>query len=157
MECECGYIGKAEIGDFNDNIFHSGYTHFRCPKCKSNKNIKWLHPIDGIREVLIYPQGKTVRFTSGGRDNKTIGFCILNKNNWGHASAIPIQEFIELKEEFAGKLDLDRITTDADTELRKMGIDPLRLNEFFKSSSKLLEESEWYKDLKKDSETKNGK
>ena len=143
MECNCGYKGLAELGNFPDESCNGKYkdlpfmnTHYRCPKCKSNKKIKWLTPIDSIRYALLFgefcngticnqPHNKTrknVEFITSNSNNRFVGYSISCPIcHYGHGSGILIKEYENLiKEVKEGKFIL--IQKDADTELNKLGL-----------------------------------
>jgi len=136
MKCKCGYEGWAEIGNFPDERFGGKYkdmnTPYRCPKCKSNKNILYIDAIDRIRKVLIlgeicrrnipYPHKakKKVEFITGGADNSTVGYSIYCPIcGWGEGSAIKLEDYEKLVNEAkSGKFIL--VQKDVDEELRKI-------------------------------------
>lgn len=157
MRCKCGYEGWAELGNFPDERFGGKYkdlpymnTHYRCPKCKTNKNMEHINSIDRIREVLIlgefchrktpYPHKakKSVDFLTGGADKSTVGYSInCPICSWGSSSAIPIEEYEKLKKEIKeGRLTGVLIERDCDTELRRIGIDPERQRRVFDNLKK---------------------
>jgi rubredoxin len=119
MKCKCGYEGWAEIGQFEDERFGGKYKSmlvtFRCPSCKTNKNVIHINAIDSIREALRFPRtccgvkGETkehspikqvVTFIEGGADTTTVGYSIhCPFCHWGHGSIIPKEDFERLKSE----------------------------------------------------------
>ncbi len=120
MKCKCGYEGLAEIGNFPNEVDGGKYknlkymnTPYRCPNCKSNKNMEHINSIDSIAKVIKlgeicykkipYPHKtkKIVRFFFGGADKTFISYsihCPLCK--WGISSTISLEEYETLKKEF---------------------------------------------------------
>ncbi len=104
MECKCGYKGLAEIGDFPDERWGEiiGTCSYRCPECKSNKNIMYNHAIDSIAEVIVRNRFRNVlQFFFEGADKNTIGFSITNpRTKLGHGSTITVEEFEMLRKKY---------------------------------------------------------
>lgn len=139
MLCKCGYDGLAQIGRFPDERFGGKYklmpymnSHFRCPKCKTNKDMEHINAIDSVREALTFPRGRFVSFLTGCANKETVGYSIVNAKGWGCSSAISRQEYEDLKKEFP-QLNIGRVTQSCDNALRSIGIDPKRFEEVTKS------------------------
>lgn len=58
LECQCGYKGEPEFGEFKDEEYPSSVAlirHIRCPECKGIRHIT-IEPWERIEMALRYPE-----------------------------------------------------------------------------------------------------
>lgn len=118
MKCHCGFEGFAEIGNFPDERFGGKYKDippmnipYRCPKCKTNKDIENINSYDEILRTFLQPSicrggmarrkhlsvKQVVSFLFGGADHETVGYSIYCPIcTYGTSSAITKEEHQEI-------------------------------------------------------------